>query len=203
MSLPIRILLVILTAAIGALAQPAGSEGILIWDPNNLLIGDSVVNMTNAGTRNGFDPAGGICANVYVFDPSEELVACCACYISPDGLRSLSVKQDLVSNTLTPGVPGSVLIKLLASTPLGATTCDPASPTAANLEPGLVAWGTDLHQNTTTGTYQVTEKPFETAGSSATELTKLTTFCGFIQANGSTFGICKSCRFGGLGGAVQ
>jgi len=35
------------------------------------------------------------------------------------------------------------------------------------------------------------------------ELIKLTTYCGFIQANGSTFGICKSCRFGGLGGSQQ
>jgi hypothetical protein len=34
---------------------------------------------------------------------------------------------------------------------------------------------------------------------SATELAKLTGFCAFIQANGSGFGICKSCRFGALG----
>jgi len=161
------------------------------------------VNLTNAGTRNGFDPAGGICANVYVFDPSEELIACCACYVSPDGLRSLSAKQDLVSNTLTPGVPGSIVIKLLASAPVTGTTCDPSSPTFANLEPGLRAWGTDLHQNTAAGNYRVTENAFQDAVLSPTEQAKLTAYCGFIQANGSTFGICKSCRFGGLGGASQ
>jgi len=71
------------------------------------------------------------------------------------------------------------------------------------LEPGLRAWGTDLHQNTTDGTYRVTEKVFQFAALSATELAKLTSYCGFIQANGSTFGICKSCRFGGLGGSQQ
>jgi hypothetical protein len=175
-----------------------------IIDPSNLLIGDSYVNLTNAGTRNGFDPAGGICANIYVFDPSEELIACCACYVSPDGLRSLSAKQDLVSNTLTPGVPGSIVIKLLTSTPpAGPGSCNPSSPTIATLEPGLRAWGTDLHQNTTTGAYRVTENPAQQAVLSVSELAKLTTFCGFIQANGSTFGICKSCRFGGLGGAQQ
>jgi len=174
-----------------------------VSDPANLLIGDSYVNLTNAGTRNGFDPAGGICANVYVFDPSEELISSCSCYVSPDGLRSLSAKQDLVSNTLTPGVPGSVMLKLLASTPLAGSTCNPASPTLATLEPGLRAWGTDLHQNTTTGGYQVTESVFQNAVISPSELTKLTTYCGFLQANGSSFGICKSCRFGGLGGAEQ
>jgi hypothetical protein len=107
-----------------------------------------------------------------------------------------------MSNTLTPGVPGGIVIKLVASTPVG-TTCNPSSPTFATLEPGLRAWGTDLHQNTTSGDYQVTESAFQFAVLSPTELTKLTTFCGFIQANGSTFGICKSCRFGGLGGAQQ
>jgi hypothetical protein len=38
---------------------------------------------------------------------------------------------------------------------------------------------------------------------SASELLKLTSFCNFIQANGSGFGICKSCRFGALGGQQQ
>ena len=180
------------------------TDAYQVVDPANLLIGDSVVNITNAGTRNGFDPAGGICANVYVFDPSEELIACCSCYVSPDGLRSLSAKQDLVSNTLTPGVPGSIVIKMLASTPPGGpTSCDASSPTIATLEPGLRAWSTDLHQNTAAGNYQVTENAFQNAVLSASELAKLTTFCGFIQANGSTFGVCRSCRFGGLGGSQQ
>jgi len=155
---------------------------------SNLLIGDSYVNVTNAGTINGFDPAGRICANVYVFDPSEELISCCSSMVTPDGLRSLSAKQDLVSNTLTPGVPGSIVIKLLASLPV-AGVCD--------------AWSTSLHQNTTNGNYEVTENVSQQATLSPTEFAKLTTYCGFIQANGSTFGICKSCRFGGLGGAQQ
>jgi len=160
------------------------------------------VNLSNAGTINGFDPAGRICANVYVFDPSEELISCCTCQVTPDGLRSLSAKQDLVSNTLTPGVPGSIVIKLIASAPV-AGVCDATAVTAPLLEPGLLAWSTSLHQNTTTGNYEMSENVFQDASLSDTELTKLTTYCGFIQANGSTFGICKSCRFGGLGGAQQ
>jgi hypothetical protein len=168
---------------------------------SNLLIGDSYVNLTNTGILNGFDPAGRICANVYTFDPSEELISCCSCLVTPDGLKSLSAKQDLVSNTLTPGVPSAIVIKLVASAPV-AGACNPASATAV-LESGLRAWGTSLHQNTTNGKFEMTENVFQPSALSASELAKLTTYCGFIQANGSGFGICKSCRLGGLGGAQQ
>jgi hypothetical protein len=169
----------------------------------NLLIGDSYVNMTNSGEVNGFDPAGRICINVYTFDPSEELIACCSCPVTPDGLKSLSVKQDLVSNTLTPGVPGSVVIKLLATIPGAGTTCNPASPSTTTFATGMAAWATSLHQNTASGNFELTENAFQPKVLSPSELTKLTTYCGFIQANGSGFGICRSCRLGGLGGAQQ
>ena len=163
----------------------------------NLLAGDSYLNLTNTGTLNGFDPAGRICVNVYTFDPSEEMVSCCSCQVTPDGLKSLSVKQDLVSNTLTPGVPGSVVIKLLATS----GTCNPSAPAATTLVGGMRAWGTSLHQNSVSGNFEITENVFQTSFLSHTELQKLTTYCGFIQANGSGFGICKSCRLGALGGA--
>jgi hypothetical protein len=47
--------------------------------------------------------------------------------------------------------------------------------------------------------YGKAETPFSPVELSPTELAKLTTFCQFIQSNGSGFGICKSCRTGGLG----
>ncbi len=65
------------------------------------------------------------------------------------------------------------------------------------------AWATTLHLNTSGSPavgYQKTETPFSAVELSASELAKLQSFCGFIQANGSGFGICKSCRFGALGG---
>src|SRR5580658_5988564 len=86
----------------------------------NLNVGDSVVNMTNDGFNGGVigaGTAGNICVNTYVFDPQEEEIACCACLVTPNGLNSLSVKSDLISNTLTPAVPTSVVIKLLGSLP--------------------------------------------------------------------------------------
>ncbi len=169
----------------------------------NLNIGDSFVNVTNAGTLSGNDPTGRICVNVYTFDPAEELVSCCACPVTPNGLASLSVRNDLISNTLTPGVPTSVTIKLLASTPV-AGACNAASPTASNLARGMRAWGTTIHSlSTAPASYGVSETPFTISQLSPTELAKLSSFCGFIQAVGSGFGICNSCRSGALGGATK
>jgi hypothetical protein len=170
----------------------------------NLDKGDSYVNLTNAGTLNGFAPVGNICVNVYTFDPAEELISCCACPITPNGLVSLSARNDLISNTLTPGVPTSITVKAISSLPLpngGTSVCNPSSPTAANLVRGLRAWAITLHLNTSVSPppYQHTETPFSNAELSLSELAKLTSFCGFIQSNGSGFGICKSCRFGALG----
>jgi hypothetical protein len=173
----------------------------------NLNQGDSFVNFTNAGTLSGFDPAGRICVNVYTFDPAEEMISCCACPVTPNGLNSLSARNDLISNTLTPGVPTSITVKLLSSLPLPGNTCNAASPNAANLVRGMRAWATTLHLNTAVlpapGVYQHTETPFSVAELSTSELTKLTSFCAFIQSNGSGFGICKACRTGALGAEIK
>jgi len=164
----------------------------------NLNVGDSVVNLSNAGTQAADHPAGNICANVYVFDPDEEMISCCSCLVTPNALNSLSARNDLIGNTLTPGVPNSIVVKLLATTPIGGT-CNPSSPTASNLAPGLRAWGTTPHALPTTPiTYATTETPFSPAVLSASELNRLSSFCGFIQGDASGFGICKSCRPGGL-----
>jgi len=165
----------------------------------NLSHGDSVINITNTGTSDGDN----LCVNVYAFDPSEELIACCSCLVTPNALVSLSAQADLISNTLSPSTPDAIVIKLLA-TDAGAGSCDPARVSFGNLAPGIRAWGTMLHALPGTPvTYGLTEKDFLNGGLSQAELTHLTSFCGFAEANGSGFGICKSCRAGGLGGAKQ
>jgi hypothetical protein len=165
-----------------------------------LLAGDSVVNLTNSGELNGKDPDGDICVNVYTMDAAEEMISCCSCLVTPNALDSLSVLKDLVADRLTPGpAPGEVVIKLLANAP-DPGLCNAASPTFQNLTPGLLAWGTTLHNNPAApGTYKLTENPFQKATLSASELMKLTSYCGFIQAVGSGYGICNSCAVGGLG----
>jgi uncharacterized repeat protein (TIGR01451 family) len=146
---------------------------------SNLNIGDSTVNLTNAGTQN----AESICVNVYAFDASEEPVACCSCLITPDGIDTLSV----VKNVLTTVIPPSAFVELLASTPV-AGTCDAASPTANSLALGMRSWGTHLQSNG-----QVTETTFSASTLSAPELTTLTTDCKAVELLLGGERQCGSC----------
>jgi hypothetical protein len=191
----LRFTLALATLALSTVAfsQTIGpDDAFLVRYAANLNIGDSVVDITNTGTSGG-----NLCANVYTFDPAEELISCCTCSVTPNGLQSLSVRNSLISNTLTAAIPTSVVIKIIAST---GATCNASAVTAAALAPGLRAWGTTIHAlPTTPATYGVTETGFSPGGLVATELAHVTSFCGFIQADASGFGICKGCAAGGLG----
>ena len=117
---------------------------------SNLNLGDSVVNITNTGASSTVAfpiQNGNICANVYAFDPNEELISCCSCLITPNGVVSLSAVNDLVSNTLTPGHPTSIVIKLLSTLGTTASSCNASTVgSAANLlTTGMAAWGTTIH----------------------------------------------------------
>ena len=212
------LLAAIVLCSIVAFAQPADLP-FQVRYASNLNIGDSVINITNTGASSTVafpTQNGNLCVNVYTFDRNEELISCCSCLVTPDALVSLSARNDLISNTLTPGVPTSIVVKLLSS--LGGTTaasCNASTVTATGVPatpnlvaPGLAAWGTTLHAlpvtpGTPATTYGVTETAFTPATLSAAELARITGLCAFIQTNGSGFGICKSCRFGGLGAAKQ
>jgi len=193
--------LALATAAFGQAIPGAPSDAFQVRYAANLNIGDSVINITNAGTTNAGGALTNICANVYAFSPDEQLISCCSCTVTPNALVSLSAVTDLISNTLTPARPNSIVVKMLATS---GTTCNASNVPAANLAAGMVAWGTTIHALPTTPvTYGVTETQFAQPGLSAAELARLTSFCGFIQANGSGFGICRSCRLGGQGALKQ
>jgi len=176
----------------------------------NLNSGESVINITNSGAR-GADifwgttatTTGAICVNAYAFSPDEQMVSCCSCPVTPNGLVNLGAVRDLISNTLTPAVPTSITVKLLASVPVGGS-CNRSAASPGALAPGMIAWGTTIHAAPTTPvSYSVTETPFAPATLSVGELTRLTSLCNFILANGSNYGICRSCRLGALGGAKK
>lgn len=155
---------------------------------------DSIVNFTNTGANNARD----ICVNTYTFAPDEQLVSCCSCRVTRNALWSLGVGRDLTSNTLTPAVEDSVVIKLLATEAPAAGNCNPANPGLP--VQGMAAWGTTLHfSNLTNGIGYGTETPFHNATLSSAERSVMTSFCGFIQANGSGFGICRACQTGDFG----
>ncbi len=161
----------------------------------NLSVADSVFNISNAGGSST-----NFCVNVYTFSPDEQLISCCACNVTPNGLVSLSAQQDLISNTLTPAVPGSIVVKLLATTTIG--PCNAANPGLA-VGIGLAAWGSTVHAGPVAGAYSMTETPFVPALISFPEFGRITTLCNFIQSNGSGYGLCRSCRSGALGAVKQ
>src|SRR5207302_53131 len=146
---------------------------IFVGDPfqityiSNLAAGDSFIDITNAGTSGAGLAAGttaavtgAICANVYTFTPDEQLVSCCSCPVTPNGLVAFSAKQDLASNTLTPAVPTALVIKLVASVPLaGSCNNSAASVSAATLANGMKGFETTLHATPVAGTFGVTETP--------------------------------------------
>jgi len=180
---------------------------------SNLTIGDSVINITNTGAHGAglgsgtsATVTGAICANVYVYAPDEEVVSCCSCPVTPNGLVSLSAVNDLINNPLTRGTPTSIVIKLLATVPVGGS-CNNSALLAGTptLAPGMAAWGTTLHANTSAaaGTYGVTETAFTPSSLSAGEFARLAYGCGVVANVGSGFGVCNSCRLGGLGSVAQ
>jgi hypothetical protein len=177
-------------------------------------MGESYIDIANTGA-NGASPqgpgfgasAGNICVNIYAFDPSEELVSCCSCLVTPDQTVDLGVVANLTSKTLTGVVPTSVTVKLLATLAgMGGsgtgTVCNNSAATAttaAIVPSGMSAWGTTLHQAATG--YSTTETPFTPATLSTGELASITGRCAAIIGNASGFGICTGCRSGALGGS--
>lgn len=180
------------------------------------------IDITNAGQlgADAFGPLSGttgrICVNVYAFTADEQETECCSCLVTPNALVHLTA-ADLVGNPgngVTPTL--GLVVKLLATIP-GASTaapgvntqatftgssCNAATPFATvNLAPGMRAWATKFHTNTTTSpsTTSLTETAFLPANLSTGELTKLTNLCQFLAGNQSGAGICKACSLGGLG----
>jgi hypothetical protein len=192
MSIPRLLALAVLLLPGALIAQV--TDAFQIRYAANLNLGDSVVNIVNAGSIDGTSPGGDICANVYVFNPNEEPIACCYCRVTPNGLKSLSVNKDLNNNPIFPEHFDSLVIKLYATVPVGGA-CNAAAPGAA--APGLRAWGTTLHP--APGYTALTETAFSQASLSAGELGKLTSICSFIQSFGTGHGVCNNaCATGGL-----
>src|SRR6202049_1578411 len=138
-------MLVFATLAFSAIAFAAAPDSAFqIRYASNLNIADSVVNISNANVSNGLGGGGNLCVNVYVFAPDEQPIACCTCPTTPNGLYSLSVVNDLIYNVLTPSVPTSVTVKLIASAaPAGG--CSAAAIAPGSIAFGLVAWGATVH----------------------------------------------------------
>lgn len=211
-----------------AMAQsPDGPYKIGFYVGANEGLPDAQVHILNPGSTGGFGnptetptatPQGGdLCANIYVFLPDEEMIACCSCKISPNGMQGFSLATDLTSPTtvtLTGTVAHAGALKVVASqgggTPAGLAT-PPSGPTppvatavsgvacdAGSFYPvGGVLEAYTTHVRTLGSSIGVTETALETAPLSVSEYTKLTQQCFAIEKSasqggvGSGAGICK------------
>lgn len=171
-SLPI----VALFIGIAAYGQPY-SDSLQTTTATNLQYADSFVYQTNAGTTTT-PPNGNICANDYVV-ASGTLISCCACLITPQGLTSLSVIDDLHS-----APNSSVTIKALVSTPATPTPhCDPTTPTLTNSSTGLRSWIVTFATPNPAGG---TENVFQQSTPTTSDLSSTVAACKAFETGGST-----------------
>jgi hypothetical protein len=139
---------------------------------------DGTVRLTNPGTSGG-----SLYAAIYVFDPNQELSECCECFLSPDGLRTLSVNSDLTSNPLTGVTLSTGLIKVVSTTGTSASKLFPT--------PAVRGWATHIQNSN----FAVTETASQDATLSSAEVSRLDSECAAVQLDGSGHGIC-SCGTG-------
>jgi hypothetical protein len=148
---------------------------------------DGTVRIDNPGTSGG-----GLCAAIFVFDVDEEMSECCSCYVSPDGLRTLSVNADLTSNPLTGATLTGGVIKIISTLAYTNKTCPtPTNGTLLVPTPAVRAWATHIQNSN----FTITETASQDATLSSTEQGNLETECRSIHGVGSGAGIC-SCGTG-------
>ncbi len=142
---------------------------------------DSTIRVTNPGTT-GQD----LCAMVYVFDQDQQMSECCGCLVSQDGLLTLSLKNDLLSNPLTGVASTSGTVMLVSGQQLSSGGCNASTVTPAGT---VVAWVTHLPQSKS-GALTSAEVPFSTSPLNSTLSSSLQAQCSFIQQLGSGQGLC-------------
>ena len=147
---------------------------------------DQIVRIINVGVGGTpmTSPVGDICADIYVFDANQELIACCDQLITPNGLDSASVGNQLTNNPVTSVVPPAGVIKI-ATTPAPCGT--PLTAADASL---AVVFAT--HLQVTGGATFVTETQILSSPLSVVEAEFLPQACSFARYVGSGRAFCTS-----------
>lgn len=172
-----------------ALAQNVGDNSVyfVTYFANNLTaaaVPDATVRVINDGTTVNATNDGSLWASFYVFDDSQELVECCSCYVSADGLLSESVKTQLTNAPLTGIKPPRGVIKLISSS-TNASGPKYGSPSYKNTpQAGLRAWATHVQSTKNAypfgpAPYSFTETLFADSNLAAGEETMLESLCQF------------------------
>jgi hypothetical protein len=168
----------ILTLALvaSAAAQTVGDSSVYFvsyFSNNQAGAPDATVRFINDG-----DTGGNLWAAIYVFDDSQEMAACGACSITPDGLLSEDVKTQLTNNPLTGRVPSRGVIKVISSSY--------SDPTSVRPVAGLRGWATHIQRATpTSGAYATTETAVADSNLSSGEQSLLQALCYYSGLLGS------------------
>lgn len=183
-----KLLVLVALLAVAAIPSYAQITGPYLVDyfSNNGAAGQSL-RLVNFGT-NGTpltSPVGDVCANIYVFDANQEMVECCSCRITPNGLLTLDKLNRLTINPVTSVIPVNGDIKVVST--IAGTTCTPLTYNGG-LTDSIVGFGTHF-QILPSGTW-ITETNVPAAQLSALEQSFLTQACQFARYLGSGKGVC-------------
>jgi hypothetical protein len=149
---------------------------------------DATVRVTNPGTFDDPNHRGSeaedMCALIFVFDANQEMSECCGCFISANGLLTLSVNNNLTANPLLGKKLHTGVIKIVSA------ELDPqCEPTAFDFLPNLRAWATHI-QNKVGTVFPITEGESQAAGLGQGEGNDLAEDCKVLEELGSGAGIC-------------
>jgi hypothetical protein len=114
----------------------SGSFGYSYFANANVPGIDSTFRVTNPGVI-----AQDVCAMVYVFAADQQMSECCGCRVTPNGLLTLSLNNNLNSNPLTRRTPTSGTVKIVAGDASTNPSCDPSILTPAGT---LTVWATHI-----------------------------------------------------------
>jgi hypothetical protein len=171
-----------------ALAQNVGDKSVYFVayysNANTAGAPGAVLRLINDGGSSTAEsegrPNGNLWASIYVFDDSQEMLECCNCFISADGLLSEWVNRELTGNTLTSRVPSRGVIKIISS-----STSD---PTNNKLTAGIHGTLTHIQK---ASPWAVSEAPIADANLVSAEQIALQESCSFAITLGSGQGTCS------------
>jgi hypothetical protein len=135
---PLPVLMIALLLGGTALAQNVGDNSVyfVTYFSNEVQgdVRDQTVRIINDG-----DTGANLWATFYTYDDSQEMQECCSCEVSPDGLLSESVRNNLTNNPLTGIRVSRGAIKIISS------SVNAGGPNFTNTTmPGLRGWATHL-----------------------------------------------------------
>lgn len=182
-----------LMAGTQALAQNVGDHSnyyvTYFSNANTAGAPDGTLRLINDGTAvttqvGGHVINGNVYASIYMFDDSQEMQECCSCFISPDGLLSESIDNNLLNNTLTGRTITRGVIKIISGRN--------SDPTNISTVPALRGYMS--HVQSLAGEnagYYVTETQLADANLISVEKQDLQITCGFVEYLGSGQGVCS------------